>query len=160
MGMNAYTDESLFTLTVTATRNNTSLTFADITGPLFPTISGGTDKTFKNSQRASYEAAHQATLKMFEKMEEYSKSTGQSPVQPPAGRVFTPSYQYMGNTSGIGSRRVKVVFVGLRGGQGREAVANAISGQEGDGIRAFIGRVEDRTGVKIGGTRGKKRRRL
>ena len=154
-------DESLFTLTITATRNNTTLTFSDITGPLFPTISGGTDKTFKNSQRASYEAAHQATLKMFAKMEEYSKSTGQSQTQAaPAGRVFaSPSYQY-GNVSGIGSRRVKVVFVGLRGGQGREAVANAISGTEGDGIRAFIGRVEDRTGVKIGGTRGKKRRRL
>lgn len=154
-------DESLFTLTITATRNNTTLTFSDITGPLFPTISGGTDKTFKNSQRASYEAAHQATLKMFAKMEEYSKSTGQSQTQTaPAGRVFaSPSYQY-GNVSGIGSRRVKVVFVGLRGGQGREAVANAISGTEGDGIRAFIGRVEDRTGVKIGGTRGKKRRRL
>jgi small subunit ribosomal protein S11 len=152
-------DESLFTLTVTATRNNTSLTFADVTGPLFPTISGGTDKTFKNSQRASYEAAHQASLKMFAKMEEYSKATGQTQAAP-AGRTFaSPSYQY-GNISGIGSRRVKVVFVGLRGGQGREAVANAISGAEGDGIRAFIGRVEDRTGVKIGGTRGKKRRRL
>jgi small subunit ribosomal protein S11 len=152
-------DESLFTLTVTATRNNTTLTFSDITGPLFPTISGGTDKTFKNSQRASYEAAHQASLKMFAKMEEYSKATGQAQTAP-AGRVFaSPSYSY-GNISGIGSRRVKVVFVGLRGGQGREAVANAISGTEGDGIRAFIGRVEDRTGVKIGGTRGKKRRRL
>jgi ribosomal protein S11 len=121
-------DESLFTLTVTATRNNTSLTFADVTGPLFPTISGGTDKTFKNSQRASYEAAHQASLKMFAKMEEYSKATGQSQAAP-AGRTFaSPSYQY-GNISGIGSRRVKVVFVGLRGGQGREAVANAISGR-------------------------------
>jgi small subunit ribosomal protein S11 len=135
------------------------LTFSDHTGPLFPTISGGTDKTFKNSQRASYEAAHQASLKMFEKMEEYSRSTGAALApSAPTGRVFTsPSYS---NTSGIGSRRVKVVFNGLRGGQGREAVANAIGGQEGDGIRAFIGRVEDRTGVKIGGTRGKKRRRL
>jgi small subunit ribosomal protein S11 len=161
-------DESIFTLTVTCTRNNTTLTFSDHTGPLFPTISGGTDKTFKNSQRASYEAAHQAALKMFEKMEDYSKSTGQAPPQTHGqrGRVFSPQFAQslsmgMGmGVSGIGNRRVKVVFSGLRGGQGREAVANAISGQEGDGIKQFIGRVEDRTGIKIGGTRGKKRRRL
>lgn len=55
---------------------------------------------------------------------------------------------------------MKVVFKGLRGGQGREAVAAAIDGQEGDSIRAAIGRVEDRTGIKIGGTRGKRVRRL
>jgi small subunit ribosomal protein S11 len=124
------------TLTVSATRNNTVLTFADHTGPIFPTISAGTDKTFKNSQRASYEAAHQAALKMFSKVEDYVR------------------------TSGVGNRRMKVVFNGLRGGQGREAVASAISGQEGDGIRQAIGRVEDRTGIKIGGTRGKRVRRL
>jgi len=158
-------DDSLYTLTITCTRNNTTLTFSDHTGPLFPTISGGTDKTFKNSQRASYEAAHQAALKMFGRMEEYSRSTGQSQLPSSTlatrGRVFSPQYaQSLSMTSGIGSRKVKVVFSGLRGGQGREAVANAISGQEGDGVKQFIGRVEDRTGIKIGGTRGKKRRRL
>lgn len=129
-------EDTTHTLTVSATRNNTVLTFADHTGPIFPTISAGTDKTFKNSQRASYEAAHQAALKMFPKIEEYVRETR------------------------LGNRRVKVVFNGLRGGQGREAIASAISGPEGEMIRQAIGRVEDRTGIKIGGTRGKRVRRL
>lgn len=60
----------------------------------------------------------------------------------------------------MGNRRMKVVFQGLRGGQGREAVASALGGQEGEAIQRLIGRVEDRTGIKIGGTRGKRVRRL
>lgn len=129
-------EDTTHTLTISSTRNNTVLTFADSTGPVFPTISAGTDKTFKNSQRSSYEAAHQAALKMFPKIADYVR------------------------TAKMGSRRMKVVFKGLRGGQGRDAVAAAISGQEGDSIRQAIGRVEDRTGIKIGGTRGKRVRRL
>lgn len=128
---------STHTLTVTSTRNNTLLTFADRVGPCFPTISGGTDVTFKNSQRSSYEAAHQAALKTFERIREYEA--------------------YYRN----GGKRVdiRVAFSGLAG-QGREAVAAALSGPEGDGIRELIVRVEDRTPIKIGGTRARKARRL
>lgn len=91
---------------------------------------------------------------MFDRIVDYDRTTG-------AGSSSTGlTSSSTGPISGMGNRRMKVVFQGLRGGQGREAVASALAGQEGEAIQRLIGRVEDRTGIKIGGTRGKRVRRL
>lgn len=129
--------DSTHTLTVNSSRNNVLLTFADRLGPCFPTISGGTDVNFKNSHRSTYEAAHQATLKTFERIREYEAYWAN------AGKPVN----------------LCVAFRGLTG-QGREAVAAALSGPEGDAIRPLVVRIEDRTPIKIGGTRARKARRL
>lgn len=55
--------------------------------------------------------------------------------------------------------RMRVAFKGMFG-QGREAVATALGGNEGGEIRGLIGRVEDRTPYVITGTRPRKRRRI
>ncbi|WVW86179.1 hypothetical protein I302_108220 [Kwoniella bestiolae CBS 10118] len=127
------------TLHVRSTRNNIILSFTDGLGPVFTNISGGSDKQFKNSQRSSYEAATQASIKMFEKILEYHQTTS-----PPGGKSRL---------------NLRVSFNGLFG-MGREAIASALSGPEGQEIRGLITRVEDRTKVKIGGTRARKPRRL
>lgn len=124
------------TLTITSTRNNVLLTFSDRIGPIFPTISGGSGKTFKKAGRASYEAANQAALKAFEKITGFF-------AHRPSGEPFG----------------LRVAFRGVVG-QGREAVAQALAGPQGEEMRKLIKRVEDRTPVKIGGTRARKVRRL
>ncbi|WWC64571.1 uncharacterized protein I303_107182 [Kwoniella dejecticola CBS 10117] len=124
------------TLNVKSTRNNIVLSFTDDFGPVFGSVSGGSDKAFKNSQRSSYEAATQASIKMFEKILEFHRS------QPHANRLG-----------------LRVSFNGLFG-MGREALSSALSGPEGQEIRSLIVRVEDKTKVKIGGTRAPKPRRL
>ena len=123
------------TLTVTSTRNNLLLTYADQRGPLFPTITAGTDKTFKKAGRASFEAAHQASLKMFKRIQERYQE------------------QREAHTS---------VIVALKGynGQGGEAFQQALASPDGLELRKMIKGVEDRTGVTIGGTRSRKPRRL
>ncbi|KAK6909412.1 hypothetical protein I203_103430 [Kwoniella mangroviensis CBS 8507] len=125
------------TLHVRSTRNNIVLSFTDGLGPVFTNVSGGSDRQFKNSQRSSYEAATQASIKMFEKILEYHQTT-------------TPSNRRL---------QLRVSFNGLFG-MGREAIASALSGPEGQEIRSLITRVEDRTKIKIGGTRARKPRRL
>ena len=55
--------------------------------------------------------------------------------------------------------RIKVSFRGLMG-SGRDACAQAIIGPTGDQIRPLIGRVEDKTKIKMGGTRSRKPRRV
>jgi small subunit ribosomal protein S11 len=121
-----------------STRNNLLLTLSDRQGPLFPTITGGTGKTFKNAARSGYEAAHQAALKMFEKMKEVSR---EAPVR---------------GSRGI---QIRLAYKGFQG-QGAEAFSQALGGNEGGDVRKMIVKVEDRTGVKIGGTRARKPRRL
>lgn len=54
---------------------------------------------------------------------------------------------------------IRVAFKGLHG-HGREAAASAIGGPDGEDIRNIITRVEDRTPIKIGGTRAPGRRRV
>ncbi|CAD6589054.1 MAG: hypothetical protein TREMPRED_005245 [Tremellales sp. Tagirdzhanova-0007] len=122
------------TLTVSSSRNNVTLTFTDGLGPLFGTITGGTGKVFKKSNRNSYEAAHQASLKMISRIVEYSRDAGE--------RI-----------------RMRVAFKGMFG-NGREAVSNALGGNEGTEVRGLIARVEDRTPLVISGTRSRKRRRI
>lgn len=122
------------TLTVTSTRNNLLLTYANQRGPLFPTITAGSDKTFKKAGRATFEAGHQASLKLFTRVMERYQEKGQAVN----------------------------VTVALKGynGQGGEAFQQALAGNDGAEFRKLIKRVEDRTGVKIGGTRSRKPRRL
>ena len=122
------------TLTISSSRNNVTLTFTDGLGPLFGTITGGTGKTFKKSNRNSYEAAHQASLKMISRIVEYSRDAGE--------RV-----------------RIRVAFKGMFG-NGRDAVATALGGNEGTEVRGLIARVEDRTPLVISGTRARKQRRI
>ncbi|WWC72025.1 uncharacterized protein I206_105984 [Kwoniella pini CBS 10737] len=124
------------TLNVKSTRNNIILSFTDGLGPIFGSISGGSDKLFKNSQRSSYEASTQASLKIFEKILEFNRS------QPIKNKL-----------------NLKISFNGLFG-MGREALSSALSGPEGQEIRKLITRVEDKTKIKIGGTRSPKPRRL
>ena len=132
------------------------LTFSDKVGPLFPTISAGSDKTFKGAKRGEYEAAHQATLKMITKITEFWE------LGNPRGR---PTEEGRSNdrerpTSGSSSRaKVLLAFKG-QGGRGRDAVANALGGPDGVTLKGIWGRVEDRTPIKIGGTRARKPRRL
>lgn len=122
-------------LHVQSTRNNVIMSYTDFkTGnKVMKTITGGTDKDFKKSNRSSYEAAHQAALKMFAAIKE--------------------------NTGKAMNTRMVVAFKGMFG-QGREAVSAALLGPEGSDIRRLVVRVEDRTPIKIGGTRAKRPRRL
>ncbi|WWC91709.1 uncharacterized protein L201_006655 [Kwoniella dendrophila CBS 6074] len=129
------------TLNIRSTRNNVVLSFTDGLGPLFSTISGGSDGSFKNSQRSSYEAATQASIKMFEKILDFYQTTS------------------IPRSSKSQRFNLRVSFNGLFG-QGREAISSALSGPEGQEIRTLIRRVEDKTKVKIGGTRAPKPRRL
>jgi small subunit ribosomal protein S11 len=125
------------TLTVLSSRNNAMLTFTDKVGPLFPTITAGTGNVFRKSHRSSYEAAHQAALKMITKILDASRS-----------------FHAQGNKF-----QLRIAYKGLQG-HGREAVHAALNGPEGEEIRNLIARVEDRTPIKIGGTRARKPRRL
>lgn len=119
-------------LHIKCTRNNVHLSFVDAVGNLFGTITAGSDKVFKKSNRSSYEAAHQATLKIFEKVLEFSRD---NQVQ------------------------LCVAFKGLMG-TGREAVAAAIMGPEGAEFSRLIVKVEDRTPIAIGGDRARGRRNV
>jgi small subunit ribosomal protein S11 len=125
-------------LSVFSSRNNVMLTLSDSLGPLFPTISGGSDMTFKKGQRGGYEAAHQAALKMFKKVAELEDEC----------RTLRPTDRIW----------LKVSFNGT--GHGRTAVSDAISGPDGAEIRTLVSRVEDRTPFRIGGTRGRSPRRV
>ena len=124
------------TLTVTSTRNNVLLTFSDSLGPVFPTITGGSHKTFKKAGRASFESAHQATVKVISKIIDFAAE------RPRSAEIS-----------------LRVAFRGVFG-QGREAVAAALGGPDGNEMRRLIKRLEDRTPLKIGGTRARKPRRL
>lgn len=126
-------------LSVLSTRNNAILTLSDSLGPLFPSITGGSNKTFKKGQRGSYEAAHQAALKMFKKISEFEAECRNTR---PTDRVW-----------------LKVCFKGFMG-QGRTALSEALSGPDGAEMRPLITRVEDTTPYRIGGTRGKSPRRV
>lgn len=54
---------------------------------------------------------------------------------------------------------IRVAFKGLRG-FARDAAASALGGPEGTDLRNMITRIEDRTPIKIGGTRARRPRRV
>lgn len=63
------------------------------------------------------------------------------------------------NDTDVERMYIRVAFKGLFG-HGRDAAATAIGGPEGEDIRNLITRVEDRTPIKIGGTRARRPRRV
>lgn len=125
------------TLTVMSSRNNVLLTFTDKTGPLCATITAGTDKVFKKHNRNNAEAANQAALKMFAKILAQARTWEER-----GHRMY-----------------LQVAFSGF-GGVGRETVASAIGAADGEQLRPYITHIEDRTPIKIGGTRAPKPRRV
>lgn len=130
-GRSRYKGTNTHTLHVHSTSNNVILTYSDDSkgGPVFGSISGGLDRVFKKANRGTYEASHQAALKMFRRIEQH------------------------------GEARIIVAFKGLWG-SGRQAVAAALASRDGQTLRRWIIRVEDRTPIKVGGTRPRKARRL
>lgn len=140
----SYGSDQEYTLHIRSTRNNVQLTYTHlhptrhIDQKVFRTITGGSDKDFKKSNRSSYEAAHQAAIKTFGMIEEHV-----------ASQVAQGEFNV----------KIKVAFKGMFG-QGREAVTAALTGPEGVNIQKLVTSVEDRTPIKIGGTRPKKQRRL
>lgn len=125
------TETSIHYLHVHASRNNTIATFTTQEGNPVAWWSGGSCG-FKKSNRSSYEAGYQCTVRAFEKILDYRNDVG----------VFS----------------LEIIFKGF--GQGREAMQKALLASEGEKIRPFVVRLTDHTPVKIGGTRAKKARRL
>ncbi|EGO01658.1 hypothetical protein SERLA73DRAFT_48989 [Serpula lacrymans var. lacrymans S7.3] len=117
-------------LYVHSSRNNTIVTFTRPDGGTLKWWSGGSCG-FKKANRAGYEAGYQCAVRAFAKIVEEAKST---PLT-------------------VGLR-----FKGF--GQGREALYKALMASEGEAVRPLVVEVEDRTPIKIGGTRSKKTRRL
>jgi len=120
-----------FHLHVYSTRNNTSATFTNQAGNPIAWWTGGSCG-FKKSNRSSYEAGYQCTVRAFEKILDYRKEAGPFSLE--------------------------IIFKGF--GQGRDAMQKALLAAEGEQIRPFVSRLTDQTPVKIGGTRAKKARRL
>lgn len=96
----------------------------------FFNVSGGT-AGFKKVQRSGYEAGYQCAVRMFAKIQELA-ATG--PIS------------------------VTLLYNGF--GQGREAATRALLSPDGEGVRPYFVRVTDRTPIKIGGVRPKKKRTL
>lgn len=126
-------------LSIKCSKHNVILTFSDGVGPMFGSISGGSDKVFKKGKRGDYEAAHQAMLKMIVKIQDVSQS------------LRSQSEGHAVN--------IVVVYKGLNG-KGRDAVNSCISGADGHSLRPLIVRIEDHTPIPVGGTRAPGRRRL
>jgi small subunit ribosomal protein S11 len=124
-------DTNPYHLHVYSTRNNTIATFTTQEGGPIAGWSGGSCG-FKKSNRSSYEAGYQCTVRAFEKILDHRNE--------------------------VGPFSLEIIFKGF--GQGREAMQKALLASEGEKIRPFVVRLTDHTPVKIGGTRAKKARRL
>lgn len=94
---------------------------------------------FKGANKSSYEAGYQCAVRAFKRIEE---------------EITSPNFK----DGGISPVTLALKFKGF--GWGREAVQKAFMTSEGDNIRSSVVVVEDRTPIKIGGTRAKKARRL
>ncbi|GAC94331.1 likely mitochondrial ribosome protein [Pseudozyma hubeiensis SY62] len=118
-------------LFVNSSRNNTILTLTSPSGDPLASASGGS-VGFKKSARSGYEAGYRAAFAMFGKINEFKD----------AWRI----------------QHLEVLWNGF--GQGREAVFRALLAGEGQGTKNLISKMTDKTPVKIGGVRPKKRRML
>ncbi|SPO31521.1 related to ribosomal protein YmS18, mitochondrial [Ustilago trichophora] len=118
-------------LFVNSSRNNTILTLTSPSGDPLASASGGS-VGFKKSARSGYEAGYRAAFSMFGKINEFKD----------AWRIS----------------HLEVLWNGF--GQGREAVYRALLAGEGQGTKNLISKMTDKTPVKIGGVRPKKRRML
>ena len=114
-------------------RNNTKVYLCGPDGSLLPQgwWSGGSCG-FKGANRKSHEAGYQCAVHAFRRLEEVVKDKG---------RISLALH-----------------FAGF--GKGRFAVEGVFLTSEGDRIRPLVAEVEDRTKIKIGGTRSKKKRRV
>ncbi|KAF8329101.1 uncharacterized protein EI90DRAFT_2924303 [Cantharellus anzutake] len=125
---------------VQSTRNNTIMSLVGANSKngmlgCLHTASGG-KVGFKKVQRSGYEAGYQCAISIFKHIRR---------MQETLPNPYSTLQLYF-NFKGFG--------------QGREGVVRAIASTEGEDIRKLIQRVTDRTPVKIGGTRPKKRRVL
>lgn len=118
-------------LFVNSSRNNTILTLTSPSGDPLASASGGS-VGFKKSARSGYEAGYRAAFSMFGKINEFKD----------AWRIS----------------HLEVLWNGF--GQGREAVFRALLTGEGQPTKGLISKMTDKTPVKIGGVRPKKRRML
>ncbi|KAH7888003.1 hypothetical protein F5I97DRAFT_936252 [Phlebopus sp. FC_14] len=115
------------------TKNNTQVSVARPDGKLIENgwWSGGSIGA-RNANRKTHEAAYQCAVHAFRRIEELVQEVG--PI------------------------RLAVRFAGFS--RGRSAIEQVFMTSEGDKIRPWVVEIEDRTPIKIGGTRSKKPRRL
>lgn len=114
-----------------SSRNNTMVQVTEPDGRSVGWFSGGSLK-FKGANRSSYEAGYQCAVAAFRVIEGIVKEKGQIQVE-----------------------------LYLRGfGNGREAMKIALLATEGENVRKLVSLIQDRTPIKIGGTRAPKARRL
>ena len=123
-------DEKLYAVSVKASRNNTIVTFARPKGDQFLTLSGG-KVGFKKSNRNGYEAGYQCAVGIIGALER---------------EMERADLQWQLMLNGFG--------------QGRDAMLTALTTSVGENVRGRLKRVTDRTPIKIGGTRGQKKRRI
>lgn len=114
-------------------RNNTKVYLCGPDGRLLPQgwWSGGSCG-FKGANRKSHEAGYQCAVHAFRRLEGVIKDKG---------RISLALH-----------------FAGF--GKGRVAIEGVFLTSEGDRIRPLVVEVEDRTKIKMGGTRSKKKRRV
>ncbi|WFD42426.1 hypothetical protein MPSI1_001070 [Malassezia psittaci] len=118
-------------LHVQSTRNNTMVTLTAPTGEPLANASGGT-VGFKKAGRSGYEAGYRAAVRIFSRIAENQKRW----------RINS----------------IEVLWNGF--GQGREAVFRAMLANEGEQVRNLVKVMTDKTPIKVGGVRPKKRRML
>lgn len=85
---------------------------------------------FKKAQRSGYEAGYRAAFQIFAAIRENRQKWGLNGME-----IFWNGF-----------------------GQGREAVFRALMAAEGEDVRVLVRRMTDKTPLKIGGVRPKKRR--
>ncbi|EPQ30554.1 uncharacterized protein PFL1_02079 [Pseudozyma flocculosa PF-1] len=126
-----YADTPAHKLHVRTSRNNTILTLTNPEGEPLASSSGGS-VGFKKAARSGYEAGYRAAFNMFAKIGEKRDAWG--------------------------ILNLEVFWNGF--GQGREAVYRALLAGEGQATRQLVLKMTDKTPVKVGGVRPKKRRML
>jgi len=129
--------DPVYKLHVRTSRNNTHIMLTDNFGkiPKDAWFSAGSIG-LKRGQRATYEAGYRCAVRMFRRIEEEMQR-------------FVDTQQRM---------QLVVCFSGF--GQGREAVARALSSAEGQVTAKIVTKLQDTTPIKVGGTRSKKTRRF
>ena len=126
----AGSERPVYAVSVKATRNNTIVTFARPGGDPLVTLSGG-KLGFKKSNRNGYEAGYQCAVGIIGALQREIERTDLD------WELFLNGF-----------------------GQGRDAILTALTTSVGEEVKPRLKRVTDRTPLKIGGTRGKKTRRV
>lgn len=123
-------EDRFYGLYVKSTRNNTITTVTDPDGAALKKFSGGICG-FKGHRRSGYEAGYMCAVKAIEYLEETKEK----------------------------DPKMKVALYLNGFGQGRDAMNKALISSEGERVVGNVKRITDITGMKIGGTRAKKKRR-